>query len=353
MAALKAHGMAGTKPAPRNSAPRPVNAPPVSYVPPPTSLPSSSSTLQSVSTDRSPEPSSRHAFSSFAAPSPPPSPRTRTKGDFAEDSAVQRTGSAPPSIPAIDTGDLGGLGDMKSQLGNALPRDEGSARQGSSRAGGSPTSRYGELSSLPSPTDFSANFPSIDDFEKSAPGGSSPSNGDYAFPSVPSSLPSVSPGQNRISLPPPPRPFEMDARALDEERRLQQAASASFGGVGMLSATSGDRKGPAGSSTAQLPASLIPGGGRSSTQRQTSPAASTSSRPPLPPPTASSSQNFNIPFTAEVSPTALFSYLETAQAERGKGPRVLLLDVRSREEYDRGRVMGETVCLEPVVLRPG
>jgi ubiquitin carboxyl-terminal hydrolase 8 len=30
-----------------------------------------------------------------------------------------------------------------------------------------------------------------------------------------------------------------------------------------------------------------------------------------------------------------------------------MLDVRSRDEYDAGRIRGETVCLEPVVLRDG
>lgn len=354
MAALRAHGLSGTKAAPRAPAPRPLNAPPVSYVPPPapaSSIHGSQRTTASGTSSHSPL---QRSPDLPPKPSPPPSPRTRMKGDLVEDSAGQRSGSAPPSIPVLDTGDLSTFGGVRDQLGGALPSSEGDerCRRGSGPAEGSPTPRYGQLSSLPSPTDFSSNFPSIDDFEKSAPGSSSPSNGDYAFPSVPSSLPSASPNQARISLPPPPRPFEMDTQAMDEERRQQSAAAASLGGGIMQRTTSRERDDP--SSTNRLPPSLVAGGGRSSsTQPPSAPTPSHSPRPPLPPPTASSSKNFNIPFTAEVTPVALFSYLQSAQAESGKGPRVLLLDVRSREEYERGRVIGETVCLEPVVLRPG
>ncbi|KAI5480650.1 ubiquitin carboxyl-terminal hydrolase 8 [Pseudohyphozyma bogoriensis] len=97
-----------------------------------------------------------------------------------------------------------------------------------------------------------------------------------------------------------------------------------------------------------------------SQQPSSSPARST--RGPLPaPPTAStsrpppdashSSASFSIPFASEVVPGALKQYLSTPIAQAGKGPRVLLLDVRTRAEYEAGRISGETVCIEPFRLR--
>lgn len=71
---------------------------------------------------------------------------------------------------------------------------------------------------------------------------------------------------------------------------------------------------------------------------------------PLP---AGPRHGLKIPFATDVRPLELWQYIQTSKAESGEGPRVLLLDVRSREEYERGRVRGETVCLEPIVLRNG
>jgi ubiquitin carboxyl-terminal hydrolase 8 len=78
--------------------------------------------------------------------------------------------------------------------------------------------------------------------------------------------------------------------------------------------------------------------------------ASTSNSTPVP---SSTNPSFSIPFTNEVLPAALYAYLDMALGVTGKGPRVLLLDVRTRDEFDRGRIIGETLCLEPLTLRSG
>lgn len=275
---------------------------------------------------------------------------------------MQRTGSAPPAIPRSESGRSDAFATMGLQLDQALPNGEvDDPRRGGSRRGSGSTegtsSPYQQVASLPSPTTFTNFFPSIDDFERTVPGGSS-ADGDFAFPSVPSSLPSSSTTQIvRSSLPPPPRPFELDTSDVDREQEERSAATASLGGATMARFPSNEtdtlaRRG-------EPPSSLVPGGGShpysipsTNSSHAPSTGSASPSRSPLPPPT-STSQSFGIPFTTEVTPTALYNYLVTAQAEMGRGPRVLLLDVRSRDEYDRGRVMGESVCVEPVVLRPG
>lgn len=59
-------------------------------------------------------------------------------------------------------------------------------------------------------------------------------------------------------------------------------------------------------------------------------------------------KDFHLPFTTEISPSQLYEYLAADD-----GPRVLLLDVRTRDEFERGRIIGDNVCIEPLVLRQG
>lgn len=77
------------------------------------------------------------------------------------------------------------------------------------------------------------------------------------------------------------------------------------------------------------------------------------SRPSSSASNTNSNSTYSIPFTNEVLPKALYEYLVMALGTPGRGPRVLLLDVRTREEYEQGRVIGESVCLEPLTLREG
>ena len=98
-----------------------------------------------------------------------------------------------------------------------------------------------------------------------------------------------------------------------------------------------------------LPSALVPGR-RSSANAQSPSGGAGVVALPLP---AGPRHGLKIPFATDVRPLELWQYIQTSKAESGEGPRVLLLDVRSREEYERGRVRGETVCLEPIVLRNG
>lgn len=73
------------------------------------------------------------------------------------------------------------------------------------------------------------------------------------------------------------------------------------------------------------------------------------SRPQAPTPNSSSRRNgsFGLPSEGrEIEPNMLFDYMKMF--------RVLLIDVRSRQEFDHGHIDSATiVCIEPLTLRPG
>lgn len=324
MAALRAHGVTGTTSA-RTSGPRPMAAPPAVYKPPPASITSSGGSASQASQYLSQSPTT-----------------TSARGDLVEDSAIQRSGSAPAVIPLTD--EDGSHGFMSH--GSTLVAQTSNGQIETTRR--SVDSRYDEVASLPSPTDFRTNFPSLDDFERTVPVERSE---EVQLPSVPTAKPSATASQSagdHRSLPPPPRPFEMDAREFDRQQRIHSEAMTSLGGQPKpANGPPPPRK--------DLPSSLIPGQSSRTSQSISTvrPSQAPSPRPRLPPPTASSSKNFDLPPTAEIAPVQFYNYLSSSQARKGDGPRVLLLDLRSREEFERGRIMGETLCLEPVVLRPG
>ncbi|KAM0752242.1 hypothetical protein T439DRAFT_299975 [Meredithblackwellia eburnea MCA 4105] len=171
---------------------------------------------------------------------------------------------------------------------------------------------------VPSPSEFAGNFPSLDDFEQRA---------DFA-PSRPPPPPlplsstyegyngtrSTAPWNGRPPLPPPPTAFDMGDLAADL---------------------------PSSSTSLSFPTSA------------TSPSASTAGRDVGAGAPSASKKAFQIPFTSDVSPTDLYNYLAMALAEKGQGPRVLLLDLRTREEFEKGRVAGEVVCIEPMIVHQG
>ncbi|KAK4056815.1 ubiquitin-specific protease doa4 [Microbotryomycetes sp. JL221] len=251
--------------------------------------------------------------------SPPatPKPQVKSRGDLVEDTAMQRSGSAPPAIPVTDEEDQrddGAFASLGLELSNGLPLQ-------STREPGSPSLSRSQPRQ-PSPTDFASSFPSLDDFERLMPGSSVNSSTYHSEP----------------PLPPPPRPFEVDMNDFESQRRAHSDAVARLGGPNhSLQSTS----------RGELPKPPTEGRSRSRSNSHAQ------VHKPLPPPASSSTSNFTIPFTSEVGPQQLYDYLTSAQAEKGKGPRVLILDVRSREEFDNGRVLGETCCLEPIVLRRG
>ncbi|GAA6013015.1 hypothetical protein JCM10207_008414 [Rhodosporidiobolus poonsookiae] len=329
MAALRVSGLPGATPASSN---------------PPSTLPPSS-----------PKRAASPAATAFASRlsstqprSPPGSPRGQ-RGDLAADDAASRSGSAPPVLPYSAVQEAATV-----WAGDALQfRQEGGTPIAAARngvvnrgpAGGvdtAPQSREPHSDSFdpPSPSKFASSFPSLDDFERGVDNTSSPAPSLPAFPSAPSFDPATTTKAPRPPPPQPPKPQHIDARTFEREQRERADAMAKLAaGLNPSSASSSSSS----SSTTRnsLPPALVPGGAR-----PPPPAA------PLPPPSASS-RTFNMPFSTEVRPTELYQYLQTSMAEQGQGPRVLLLDVRSRDEYERGRIKGEVVCLEPVVLRNG
>ncbi|GAA5935570.1 hypothetical protein JCM1841_004431 [Sporobolomyces salmonicolor] len=283
---------------------------------------------------------------------PPASPRAKN-GDLVEDNAVERTGSAPTVLPYSTVQDSAKVWEkhaLQFQQGGtriAAPEEGPGDRGPAGGVGAAPESRqpHSELSEPPTPTTFVQSFPTLDDFEKQADE-STHSNSAYALPNAPTFDPASAP--TRRPPPHPPKPPLLDKATFEREQRERAEAMAALA-AGLNGPASYPSSAP---SRPGLPSSLVPGDHPPS-RPISQPAPPPSASSPVSPPTAASSKGFSIPFSTEVRPLELFQYLQTAKAEMGHGPRVLLLDVRSREEYEAGRIKGETVCLEPIILRDG
>lgn len=340
LAALRASGLPG---ATSNGA----QAAPPSRPPPP---------LRPTTPPR--QPSSRTLRQSAVPLSPTSSPRAQT-GDLVADDAVERTGSAPPILPMSNVQEPATVWENSSlqfrQEGGTPIADAERGVTDRGPAGGvgiAPEGRgaLSDLSDLPSPTRFMSAFPSVDDLERrveqsrpvSDPSASSSS---FAFPSVPSHDPSAAPTSPARPAPPAPRTVSGDSSKLASPPQSDFARLAADFDRASLSRAQKRR------SRDDVPPALQPGGGQQPHSASVSSSAPSPSSP-LPPPSAAS-KSFKIPFAAEIRPLELWQYIQTAKGETGHGPRVLLLDVRSRDEYERGRIRGETVCLEPLALRDG
>ena len=153
--------------------------------------------------------------------------------------------------------------------------------------------------------EFKSHFPSVEQWES-------------GFPRVPTLLPGMAKPEARRPLPAPPKPVEMDAREFEKENADRAVAMGKLAGY-----------------ASGFPAALVPGRVRGSPVSKTA------------------GGGFTIPYTNEVLPQALYAYLAQTLSAPGRGPRVLLLDVRSRHEFDQARIVGDVVCLEPVGLRQG
>lgn len=322
-------------------------------------LPGATSTKAPPSPPSSPKrPSgSAHSPRQTAVPLSPvaPTPRAPRTGDAVADNAGGRSGSAPPVLPPSQVQDPATVWEDSSvqfrrEGGTPIAgRQKGVVDRGP--AGGVGVAPdHGEPPS-PSSSQFATSFPSLDDFERGIDS-KDPSSA-YSFPSVPSFDPGATPGRPARPPPPhPPKPRHLDERTFAREQTERADAMA------RAAASHGpSTQPPPQSSTtnrASLPSALVPGGGQAPSAVAPSPGSSRrpSASTPLPPPT-SASRPFKIPFANDVRPAELWQYLQTSKAETGEGPRVLLLDLRTREEYERGRIRAETVCLEPIILRDG
>ncbi|GAA5981709.1 hypothetical protein JCM10908_004573 [Rhodotorula pacifica] len=370
MAALRASGLSGA----------------TSSAPPPSSRrPSATSPPDSPQRPPSPPLSgpSRTLRQSATPVSPSASPRIQ-KGDLVADDAIERSGSAPPILPYSQVQEPAKVWEesaLQFRPDGGAPigqRTNGVSDRGP--AGGvdvGPTrSRTQQEDAPSSPSGFDDAFPSLDDFERridpverridpadlgnlgpSRTRSSTGSSSLFQLPSVPTSDPGSAPHipaasssatqpSRRAPPPHPPKPQYLDEQTFRREQ--QERADAMAKRAAGLDSTPLSTS-PHSMGRNELPSALVPG---RSPAPPPQPLSGGSGQAALPPP-AEPRKGLKIPFATEVRPLELWQYIQTSKAESGEGPRVLLLDLRSREEYERGRVRGETVCLEPIVLRNG
>lgn len=264
---------------------------------------------------------------SLSGRTPPGSPGRRAELAGLVEDQSERSGSAPPAIPNLDRGRTGMLNSGGSNGSNGsngrqqpasvgLALDLGGGDEEERQHRTADWTRAEQKSIMRSPSEFEGQFPSLDDLERNDFASTSKSwasrhEGPSTFlPSVPSSIPGAPPPA-RGPLPPPPKPFE---RPTAEPRRPDPCT-----------------------------------GPRSPNRADSLPITAPSRATPAQP----APKAYALPFTTEILPLDLYNYLEMALGDAGRGPRVLMLDVRSREDFDAARISGEVVCLEPIVIRDG
>jgi ubiquitin carboxyl-terminal hydrolase 8 len=243
-------------------------------------------------------------------PQPPPNGQRTPRAAPITISEENRSGSAPPTLP-------------HSPLTTQRPRHHDAqatplARQVDQDDDASAPSPDAELSM----SKFSSVFPSLDQFE----------NG--YFPSVPGDDPAA---VGSIGPPPTPPSFATEVAV--------GAASPSIGsqdlGLPPSSISVSDFVNKSESS------SELPRAGPSGMKRSPKVASFGQGRPNEPvvrPSAISPSPSTRGPIKNHIDPLELYA-MHKAQAS------VLLIDVRSREAYDRGRIFGKSVCIEPILLR--
>lgn len=296
---------------------------------PPGKLPSTQPSATRPSHKPPPIPNKPEALSTNRTPPGSPTPHSQ---DIA--SLNDRSSSAPPEIPIAggDPKDTMGLG-----LGDRAEYGLGQAGQnGWTKA---PPRR--------TPSTFNAAFPSVDALDNMA-WVTNTARSDMRRSGVPSGLPgppsssndgSGRPGSTSSQASSQARPLEVDAGELDREKAQRAATMAKLDGSPPTRRSTG----------------LPPGASHAPEVRMSAPTPGSGVRGPLPlaPPTAIAKGKFPMPMSDNLAPGALWQYFQQPVAQDGTGPRVLLLDVRSRDEFERGHVKGEVVCLEPAAIRPG
>jgi ubiquitin carboxyl-terminal hydrolase 8 len=213
-----------------------------------------------------------------------------------------RSGSAPPTLPhsPLSPRQPPSYQDLQSSVSTSRPSLAPESGHSARSIGGVSVS------------DFSNAFPSLDQFE----------NG--YFPSVPRDDPAaVSP----MGPPPPPPTFPIE----DFQSSQQKYSSVSLSDL----ATRGE-------------ISKVPRAGPSGLRR--SPKISPFRQVHASDPAVSQSAMSSPPSSPR---TPIKNYIEPLElyARQKAQANVLLIDVRPREAYDRGRIFGESVCIEPILLR--
>lgn len=257
-------------------------------------------------------------------PSKPPKPDALSANRLVNGSNGRREGHSPEGSPKLNGREAFHSSVVPNGSSGSNIRASKSRERETNGATPDDDSSFSRLQSLPSPASLNSAFPSIDGFEASFPSPALSSAADesgYHFPAVPD----LNPGK-KPPLPPPPRPFDLDL----EQHRKQRLEDSEVENRERAKTNGAPPKQP------------LPNGIHR-------PTAVPAPRPPLPSqPTASVRPKAPIPFANDVTPAALYNFLAA-----GNTSRVLLLDVRTKEEFERGRIMGNVVCLEPITIRSG
>lgn len=178
---------------------------------------------------------------------------------------------------------------------------------------------------MPSPTQYTANGTMGPPPRPSGPRG---------MPNIPPKLPLDT--QLAVQMPKPPSPTYSPARNMQTPQGVNPPRSTARSAVGNRN-----------NSIATSSASARAPGDTDGNSYFPSALSRESSRPQAPTPDSSSRRNgsFGLPSGGrEIEPNMLFDYMKMF--------RVLLIDVRSRQEFDQGHIDSATiVCIEPLTLR--
>lgn len=299
------------------------------------------SNVPSIPSPASPVPStSSSTFSSSLLPVSPPKPVPHKKPEALVGLGLKNTPPGSPRSPIIRNGAAVVTTNLNESV---LTSNEGSSN--------------GDRSPVSPTTTFGGQFPSLDELENRFS-----SNNPYSSPtlrptiSAPSPTPTITMDEppirsSRPPLPPTPRAVNgYGVQLSEEEHRVREASRAEA-----MAKLSGNISPP----LRPYAPPPVSNGSRNSyqpsqqQQQQYSPSFDPISLPPAGPSISPKlSSQFSSSYSNEILPAELYTILAGA-LNSPNGPRILLLDVREREDYERERIKGETVCLEPVILRNG
>lgn len=182
-----------------------------------------------------------------------------------------------------------------------------------------PSSSQNDTSdSINSPSN--ASFPSIGKFEAGFNPPSTELNG-FSFPAAPERPPE----NGNASFGAPPRPYPLSSTRSINGNALDLSKNFDMGQP---------------PKAFNLPPSLIAG-------RQAPPRPPRSPIPHSSLPTTPSPFSSATPLSSDLSADSLYTLLTTP----GNEERILLLDLRSPEEFSQGRIKGSVVSLDPIILR--
>lgn len=222
---------------------------------------------------------------------------------------------------------------------------------------------------VPSPSEFESSYPALDTWER-----------DTRFPSAPSHLPGNQAQQTgggsgsgpRRPLPPPPAPpSDVDLGRSDVPHPFPERVSASAPKPAYTPSSGSADAATSKRSSVAVPTALRPGttppvpgasGYPKPAPARPTQVSSAASGEPVP---TSGRSKPPLPFSNHVTVEDLWAYLNptfesvtdadgSTRLVKRPAHSVLLLDLRSREEFEQGRIKAaDVVCLEPITIKTG